>query len=83
MRSAGNIWKKLKEQRKASDKERGQGLEREGFGKLGRNVGKGRGDSLLHRNLPFRVELHLELHQAGGAESSLSSSGAGTLSPEG
>lgn len=83
MRSAGNIWKKLKEQRKATDKERGQGLEREGFGELGRSVGRGRGDSLLHRNLPFRVELHLELHQAGGAESSLSGPGAGTLSPEG
>lgn len=41
-------------------------LERGGCGEPGGSVGRGWGDSLLHRNLPFGVELHLELHQAGG-----------------
>lgn len=39
------------------------------------------GNSLLHRNLPLRIELHLELYQAGGAESSSLGPGAGTCNP--
>lgn len=80
-RSAGNIWKKLKEQRKAC----GQGEESAERGRaLGSRAevwGGNRAGSLLHRNLPFRVELHLELHQAGGAESKASGPEAGALSP--
>lgn len=36
------------------------------------------GDSLLHGNLPFRVELHLKLHQAGGVDSGPSVWGLGS-----
>lgn len=75
MRSAGNIWKKLKKQRKESC------LKREGLGSWVEVWGGSWGDSLLHRNLPFRVQLHLELHQAGGIESSPSGCGAGTPGP--
>lgn len=40
--------------------------------------GASSGDSLLHRNLPFRVELHLKLHQAGGVDSGPSVWGLGS-----
>lgn len=40
-----------------------------GLGELGGQVGASSGDSLLHRNFPFRIELHFKLHQAGGVDS--------------
>lgn len=66
LRSAGNIWKKLKKQRKAPGQERGQAWRGKALGSSEDMWGGRRGDSLLHRNLSFRVELHLEFHQAGG-----------------
>lgn len=70
LRSAGNIWKKLKEQRKVPGKERGQTRRGKALRSWVEVWEKSWGNSLFHGNLPFRIELHLELYQAGGAESS-------------
>lgn len=71
LRSAGNIWKKLKEQRKAPGKERGQTWRGKAVRSWGEVWGESRGNSLFHRNLPFGVELHLELDQAGGGRAEI------------
>ena len=81
LRSAGNIWKKLKEQRKACGQREESAERRKALGSWAQVWGGNRAGSLLHRNLPFRIELHFELHQAGGAESNASGREAGTFSP--
>lgn len=73
---------KTKGAEKGTRQREGSGLAREGFGELGGSVGRIREDSLLHRNLPFRVQLHLELHQAGGTEGSLSGPGLAHSAPQ-
>lgn len=82
LRSAGNIWKKLKKQRKAPGKEKGEAWGAKALGSSEAMWGGSRGDSLLHRNLPFRVELHPELHQADGQKAARQGPGLAPLAPQ-
>jgi hypothetical protein len=81
-----SVSRKHLEKTEGAEKDTRQGgimPEEEGLGSWVEIWGGIWGDSLLHWNLPFRVQLHLELHQAGRGRKQQIRPGTAMLSPKG